>query len=154
MSSNLDNTVIYTDGACVPNPGAGGWGYVTHHPCGAVTEACGGEARTTNNRMELTAVLEALRALPAGARVTVCSDSTYCVYGLQSWRKAWARQGWVRKNGKAVPNADLWSELHQLILQMDATFVWVRGHAGDAGNERADALAAAGRLAALREVQP
>jgi ribonuclease HI len=101
--------------------------------------------------MELTAVLEALRALPAGVKVIVHSDSTYVVYGLQCWRKAWARRGWVRKNGKAVPNADLWSALHQLISAMDTTFVWVRGHSGDVGNQRADVLAVAGRMAALRD---
>lgn len=154
MSSISNTIIVWTDGACVPNPGAGGWGYVTRHPCGAITEACGGEPRTTNNRMELTAVLEALRALPAGAKVTLYSDSTYAVYGLQSWRKAWARQGWVRKNGKPVPNADLWAALHQLAGTMVATFVWVRGHAGDPGNERADALASIGRMATLQEGRP
>jgi ribonuclease HI len=146
-----DTVLVWTDGACLPNPGAGGWGYLTRHPCGAVTEACGGEFKTTNNRMELTAVLEALRALPAGVKVIVHSDSTYVVYGLQCWRKAWARRGWVRKNGNAVPNADLWSALHQLISAMDTTFVWVRGHSGDVGNQRADVLAVAGRMAALRD---
>lgn len=149
MSIVTNNIAVWTDGACHPNPGTGGWGYVMRLPDGTVTEACGGAAQTTNNRMELTAVLEALRALPNGSLATIHSDSQYAVCGLTSWSKKWARRGWVHKDGKPIPNTDLWKLLLDQAQRVQAIFVWVRGHSGDLGNERADALASVGRLATL-----
>lgn len=140
---------VWTDGACLPNPGPGGWGYLMRQPCGAVNEAHGGELVTTNNRQELTASLEALRALPDGARVIVHSDSTYVVNGMKTWRNAWRNRGWRKKSGERIPNADLWQALDQQASRVCAESRWVRGHNGDAGNERADLLAAAGRAGIL-----
>ena len=143
--ATLDLNNIWTDGGCYPNPGPGGWGYLMRQPCGNVVEACGGEPETTSNRQELTAVLQAMRALPDGASAVINSDSTYVVHGMQAWRKAWSRRGWVKKSGKPVPNADLWKALDEQASRVHADFRWVRGHNGDPCNERADRLAAAGR---------
>lgn len=137
--------VIYTDGACVPNPGAGGWGW--HRSDGA--QACGGDRVTTNNRMEMTAILRAMEALPDGATATINSDSQYCVKGLNVWSGRWAKRGWTMKEGKPVLNVDLWHALVEQRARLQVRFAWVRGHAGDAGNERADSLAATGRELAL-----
>lgn len=141
--------MVWTDGACWPNPGPGGWGYIIRRPSSAVIEASGGASAATNNRMELTAVLEALRALPDGAKVIVHSDSTYVVKGMSIWRNAWRQRGWRKKNGEPIPNDDLWQELDRQALRVRATFVWVRGHDGNEGNERADRLAALGRASVL-----
>lgn len=150
---STSTTLIWTDGACWPNPGRGGWGYVMQHHDGAVTEASSGSAQTTNNAMELTAVLEALRALPDGSVATIHSDSQYVVYGLTSWSKKWVRRGWIHKDGKPIPNTDLWKLLLDQAQRVQTTFVWVRGHAGDPGNGRADALASVGRFATLEETR-
>lgn len=131
---------IWTDGSCEPNPGPGGWGYVTD----TGIEACGGEMATTNNRMEMMAILMALRSIPTGAAVTICSDSMYCVNGLTKWNKKWAQAKWMRK-GEAIPNRDLWMDLEHEKARVFASFCWVRGHNGDRGNEAADALANRGR---------
>lgn len=140
---------IWTDGSCHPNPGPGGWGYVTD----AGTEAFGGEANTTNNRMEMMAILAALQSVPTGGDVTIHSDSMYCVNGLTKWNKSWARADWMRK-GVAIPNRDLWVQLDQAKARVKATFSWVRGHAGDTGNVAADALANRGRLSLLEAEVP
>lgn len=147
---------VWTDGACQPNPGAGGWGFTMRGPCGAVTEAIGGDTLTTSNRMELSAALAALRAVPDGASVVAHSDSTYVVHGMQSWRHAWRKRGWRTKKGEPIPNTDLWQRLDQQAQRVHCRFCWLRGHAGDPGNERADALAAAGRAGVLATgtVQP
>ncbi len=139
----------WTDGACEPNPGAGGWGYRLISPNGQVVERIGGEPLTTNNRMELTAILEALHALPDGCEVTVISDSRYAVNGLTIWRAGWRRRGWMRKTGP-MPNRDLWFALEEQLNRLRVRFQWVRGHSGDEGNERADALANTGRHQALQ----
>lgn len=140
---------VWTDGACEPNPGTGGWGYRVVYPDGTSREQCGGECDTTNNRMELTAVLMALRALPEGSIATIYSDSQYCVNGLTIWSRSWEKRGWRRKTGEDMPNRDLWLALHEERQRVRAVFEWVRGHAGNVGNERADHLASIGRAAVL-----
>jgi len=132
--------VVWSDGACDPNPGVGGWGW--HRSDGV--SAFGGEPDTTNNRMEMTAILEALKALPDGARVILHTDSQYCVNGLTVWSAGWARKDW-RKKGEPMPNRDLWLALDAEKKRVRAEFRWVRGHNGDAGNEKADRLAVMGR---------
>lgn len=132
--------VIWTDGACDPNPGVGGWGW--HRSDGA--SAFGGERHTTNNRMEMTAILKALQDLPDGARVLLHSDSQYCINGLTVWAAGWARKSWM-KSGKPMLNRELWMALDQQKKRLDVTFKWVRGHNGDVGNEKADRLAVQGR---------
>ena len=134
---------IWTDGACYPNPGPGGWGW--HRSDGE--QAYGGVRETTNNRMELTAILEALKALPDGAQATVYSDSQYCVNGLTVWARGWEREDW-KKKGEPMPNRDLWMALHEQKQRVVARFEWVRGHNGNEGNERADRLAAMGQAQA------
>lgn len=142
---------VWTDGACVPNPGVGGWGYTLKAADGSQRgEAFGGERHTTNNRMEMQAILMALRALPDGAAAVVYSDSQYCINGLTIWRKGWKRRDWRKKGGAPLLNRDLWLELEAETARVKATFLWVRGHNGDPGNERADALAERGRQEAKR----
>lgn len=137
---------IWTDGSCYPNPGgAGGWGW---HD-GQGRHEHGGERVTTNNRMEMTAILRAMQAQPDGAHVVICSDSQYCVNGLTTWKAGWKRKNWMKK-GEPMPNRDLWIELDRQQGRIKATFMWVRGHNGDAGNELADRLAAAGRAGVAR----
>ena len=137
----MDKTVyIYTDGACKGNPGAGGWGallrYGQHEK-----ELFGGAADTTNNRMELTAVIEALRALKWQCTVQICTDSQYVKNGMESWIHGWKKNGWQTAGKQPVKNADLWRELDNLVHQHQVTWTWVRGHTGHPENERADALA-------------
>ncbi|WP_345250595.1 ribonuclease HI [Pigmentiphaga soli] len=128
--------IVFCDGACRGNPGGpGGWGAVVRTPAGE-TELFGGAPDTTNNRMELTAAIEALRWLAEPAEVAVFTDSQYVVKGMNEWR-----HGWVRKNWKDVKNVELWQALIAEAQRHRATFRWVRGHAGHDGNERADALA-------------
>lgn len=131
---------LYTDGACKGNPGAGGWGvllrYGTHEK-----ELYGGQADTTNNRMELTAVIEGLAALKRPCQVCIHTDSQYVKNGMESWIHNWKRNGWRTSAKAPVKNADLWQQLDALIAQHDVSWQWVKGHAGHAENERADALA-------------
>lgn len=131
---------IYTDGACKGNPGPGGWGVLLRSG-GRELELWGGEALTTNNRMELTAVIEALAALKQRASVTVHLDSEYVRNGITSWIHAWVRRGWTTADNKPVKNVDLWMKLHTLAQSHEVQWQWVRGHSGNPGNERADALA-------------
>lgn len=137
MNTQVD---IYTDGACKGNPGPGGWGallrYGEHE-----RELYGGEAQTTNNRMELTAVIRALEALKRESRVVVHTDSQYVQKGISEWLPSWKRRGWMTSDRKPVRNADLWRELDQLATRHQIEWRWVRGHAGHVENERADALA-------------
>jgi len=131
---------IYTDGACKGNPGAGGWGAILE--CGGkIRELCGGEKLTTNNRMELTAVIRALEALRQRSRVRVHTDSQYVQLGISSWIHGWKKRGWRTADKKPVKNEDLWRQLDELAQQHEVEWLWVRGHAGHEGNERADALA-------------
>jgi ribonuclease HI len=138
--STLKHITIYTDGACKGNPGPGGWGAWLRsgeHE----RELWGGEPATTNNRMELTAVIEALSAIRQRSQITLYLDSEYVRNGITSWIHNWKRRGWKTADGKPVKNVDLWQRLETLTQAHQIEWRWVRGHAGDPGNERADALA-------------
>ncbi|MEO8409584.1 MAG: ribonuclease HI [Propionivibrio sp.] len=130
----------YTDGGCRGNPGPGGWG-VLLRSAGNEKELCGGEAATTNNRMELTAVIRALETLKRAAVVRVHTDSQYVQKGISAWIHNWKRNGWRTADKKPVKNADLWQTLDALAAQHQIEWLWVRGHAGHPENERADQLA-------------
>ncbi len=134
---------IYTDGACSGNPGPGGWG-VWLRSVGGERELWGGEAQTTNNRMELQAVIEGLTALTRPCEVELYTDSQYVQKGIQEWIHAWRRNGWLTSARKPVRNADLWQILWEATQRHRISWYWVKGHAGDPGNERADALARRG----------
>ncbi|HEY6511072.1 MAG TPA: ribonuclease HI [Burkholderiaceae bacterium] len=132
--------VVYTDGACKGNPGPGGWGALLRwgdHQ----KELFGGQAQTTNNRMELTAVIEALTALKQRCEVAVYTDSEYVKNGITTWIHNWKQRGWRTADKKPVKNVELWQQLDALAAQHDVSWHWVRGHNGDPGNERADELA-------------
>ncbi|MFV0426217.1 MAG: ribonuclease HI [Beutenbergiaceae bacterium] len=131
---------MWTDGACKGNPGRGGWGVLIHWG-ELVKELHGGDPSTTNNRMELTAVIEGLSALKRRCAVTIHVDSSYVMNGMKSWIHGWKRNGWRTANRQPVKNADLWQGLDAQVQRHDVTWVWVKGHAGDPGNERADELA-------------
>ena len=131
---------IYTDGACKGNPGPGGWGALLRYN-GTERELFGGEAATTNNRMELTAVIEALQALTRPCRVLLHTDSTYVQKGITEWINGWKARGWRTAAKEPVKNSDLWRKLDEVVRGHDIDWIWVKGHAGHEGNERADALA-------------
>jgi ribonuclease HI len=135
-----ESVVIYTDGACKGNPGRGGWGawlrWGAHE-----RELFGGEALTTNNRMELTAVIEALGTLKRPCEVTIHTDSEYVRKGITEWIHGWKQRGWMTADRKPVKNAELWKRLDALAQAHRVQWRWVKGHSGDPGNERADALA-------------
>jgi len=132
--------VVYTDGACKGNPGPGGWGALLRWK-GHEKELFGGELDTTNNRMELTAVIQALSALKSRREVAVYTDSVYVKDGITKWIHGWKQRGWRTADKKPVKNVELWQRLEALAAQHDVQWHWVRGHDGDPGNERADALA-------------
>ena len=147
----MDLVEIYTDGACKGNPGVGGWGALMK--TGSRTrELYGGEAATTNNRMELMAVIRALEALKRPCRVRLHTDSQYVQLGISKWIHAWKKNGWKTADKKPVRNADLWGELDALAAKHDIEWLWVKGHAGDAGNERADELANLGVASVPRAI--
>ena len=131
---------LFTDGACKGNPGVGGWGVLMRY---GETEKTmhGGERDTTNNRMELLAVIEGLKALSRGCRVRVHTDSQYVQKGISEWLENWIRRGWKTASGSAVKNQDLWQMLSIEAQRHDVSWHWVKGHAGHIENERADALA-------------
>ncbi len=131
---------IYTDGACRGNPGPGGWGVLLKAGSREKT-LYGGEAETTNNRMELTAAIEALRALKRPSDVVLHTDSRYVMDGITSWLENWKRRGWTTAAKKPVKNRDLWQALDEEAEKHSIRWVWVKGHAGNSGNELADALA-------------
>jgi ribonuclease HI len=139
--------VIHTDGACSGNPGPGGWGALLAAN-GREKEICGGEPATTNNRMELMAAIMALDALTAPSRVELHTDSKYLRDGITKWLHNWKRNGWRTADKKPVKNDDLWKRLEAAAERHEVDWRWVKGHDGDAGNERADALARAGLEAA------
>ena len=134
---------IFTDGACSGNPGPGGWGAILRSG-DTEKELFGGEILTTNNRMEMTAVIEALRALKKPVAARVHTDSQYVQKGISEWIHGWKRRGWKTAGKEPVKNEDLWRELDSLAARHDIEWIWVRGHAGHPENERADALARRG----------
>ncbi|HEX8963371.1 MAG TPA: ribonuclease HI [Rhodocyclaceae bacterium] len=134
---------IYTDGACSGNPGPGGWGAILRAN-GREKEIFGGEPETTNNRMEMTAVIEALRAMKRPVKARVHTDSQYVMKGITEWIQGWKRRGWKTAGKEPVKNEDLWRTLDQLASQHQLEWHWVRGHNGHPENERADALARQG----------
>ena len=132
---------IYTDGACSGNPGPGGWGAILKYK-GVEKELSGGEAQTTNNRMEMTAVITALSMLKEPCEVTVYSDSKYVIDSVtKGWAKSWQSKGWVKGNKEKALNPDLWEKLLALLDKHNVEFIWVKGHAGHPENERCDKLA-------------
>ena len=137
----MKNVEIYTDGACRGNPGVGGWGAILKY--GSIErEISGGEPSTTNNRMELTAVITALSLLKEPCHVTLTSDSKYVIDAIQKgWLDSWQKKGWRKADGKAVLNIDLWEKLVALLEIHKVDFVWVHGHTGHKYNERCDELA-------------
>jgi ribonuclease HI len=152
--------VIYCDGACEPNPGAGGWGFVVYENGVEIHAECGGDAVATNQTMELTAALMALRWFADRGivePVRLLSDSQYVVKGCNEWRHGWKRKGWKRGGPNAKPensaiaNLDLWKDLDEALALVPITLEWVKGHAGIVGNERADELSLIGREKALPE---
>lgn len=154
-TESLPFVQLFTDGACRGNPGPGGWAYILRHPkTGAEKEAAGGLAMTTNNQMEMQAVISGLRALQRPSSVEVITDSSYVAKGSIEWLPGWKRNGWRRREGKQwkpVKNAELWQELDELLSGHQVRFTWIRGHAGHAENERCDELAVAAALAVAKE---
>ena len=145
----MSEVVIYTDGACKGNPGPGGWGAWLksgEHE----KELWGGEKLTTNNRMELTAVIEALASLKKRCTVALYTDSEYVRNGITTWNHGWKKRGWLTADKKPVKNVELWQRLETLTAGHDVKWHWVKGHSGDPGNERADRLANRGVESALR----
>ncbi len=136
----MSRVEIYTDGACRGNPGIGGWGALLRFNDREL-ELFGGEAQTTNNRMELTAAIRALAALKRRCEVALYTDSQYLRQGITTWLADWKRRAWRTSERKPVKNQDLWQELEALTAQHDIEWHWVRGHTGHPENERADALA-------------
>ena len=143
MAAKQTEVELFTDGACSGNPGPGGWGAIL--PCGTrEKELSGGSAQTTNNKMELTAAIEGLKALKYPCRVTLCTDSKYVADGItKGWAASWRARGWKKSDGKPALNPELWEELLELCGKHDVKIIWVKGHAGHPENERCDALAVA-----------
>lgn len=141
--TKLKHVIIHTDGACSGNPGPGGWGALLQYG-GTEKELSGGEAATTNNRMELMAAIMALEALKTPCKVDLYTDSNYVREGIAEWIAKWKRNGWKTANKKPVKNVELWQRLDEARARHDIRFHWVKGHNGHPLNERADALARAG----------
>jgi ribonuclease HI len=137
--ADMPRVTIYTDGACEPNPGQGGWAALLQFGK-KEKELCGSEKHTTNNRMELTAAVSALQALQEPCHVTLYTDSEYLRKGITEWLPDWRRRGWKRKSGQ-LANIDLWQALEAIMSKHEITWHWVRGHAGNQLNQRVDSLA-------------
>jgi ribonuclease HI len=150
VASALPSVLLFTDGACRGNPGPGGWAFILRHPAsGKEKELAGGVAATTNNQMELQAVISGLRALSRRSKVEVVTDSAYVMKGAREWLPGWKRNGWRRREGKQlkpVKNVELWQELDELLTRHVVTWKHVRGHQGHPENERCDELAVAAAL--------
>ncbi len=150
-STSLPRVQLFTDGACSGNPGPGGWAYILRHPkTGAEKVGSGGLPQTTNNQMELQAVISGLQALSRRSEVEVITDSNYVAQGSREWLAGWKRNGWRRREKgawKPVKNVELWQTLDALLAQHRVRFTWIRGHAGHPENERCDELA----VAAIRQ---
>ncbi len=143
MSTELTRVELFTDGACSGNPGPGGWGAILRC-AGVEKELSGGEPETTNNRMELMAVISGLRALKRPCHVTITTDSQYVVNGItKGWAASWKANGWRKKDNKPALNPELWDQLLTELSRHEYEFHWVKGHAGHPENERCDALAVA-----------
>ena len=134
-------TTLYVDGACKGNPGLGGWGVFIQHPDGSEEELFGGEASTTNNRMELSAAIEGIKQIAAQQPMVIWTDSSYVQKGMSEWLAGWKKRHWRKSDGSAVLNADLWQQLDTLSANRQIEWKWIKGHAGHPGNERADQLA-------------
>ncbi|PRD40685.1 ribonuclease HI [Phyllobacterium phragmitis] len=144
--------VIYTDGACEPNPGIGGWSFVVYRDGEEIHHECGGDLNATNNTMEMTAALMALRWFAGRGivePVKILSDSQYTVKGCNEWRIGWKRKGWKRGPDKPLANSDLWKSLDEALTAVPVRLYWVKGHIGVKGNERADELAEVGRQSVI-----
>lgn len=147
MNSTLKNqtnpeVILFTDGACSGNPGPGGWGFILRHvPTGKEKISSGAEPDTTNNRMEMSAVIEGLKCLTRPVYVELVSDSSYVGNGLSKWLPGWKRAGWKLKDGKPIKNLDLWQEMDQLMQIHRIKYTYVKGHAGHPENEKCDQLA-------------
>lgn len=137
---NRKKIILYTDGACSGNPGSGGWACILVYK-NQEKELSGGEPETTNNRMEMTAVIEGLKALKESCEVDLYTDSKYVLEGATKWLQGWQEKGWKKADKKPVLNVDLWLVLSELLSQHEITWHWVKGHAGDPYNERVDTLA-------------
>lgn len=147
----LNYVRLYTDGACKGNPGPGGWAFILEHPAsGKQVEEAGGEAHSTNNRMEMMAVIRGLRMLRMPLVVDLYSDSQYVLKGLKEWMPGWKRKGWRTADGAPVKNRELWQELDALMVPHQISMNWVRGHSGHPQNERCDRMAVAARDVAGR----
>lgn len=146
MTTAKPHVLLFTDGACSGNPGPGGWAYILKHPAtGKSRESSGAEADTTNNRMELQAVIEGLDALTRSSVVDLTSDSKYVLDGLKTWLESWKKRGWKTADKKPVKNEDLWRKLDELKAKHDIRFHWIRGHNEHPENSRCDQLAVAAR---------
>ena len=145
---------LFSDGACRGNPGPGGWAYILRHPAtGTEKEGSGGQADTTNNQMELMAVIAGLEALKHRSAVEVITDSSYVAKGCSEWLAGWKKNGWRRREGKTwkpVKNVELWQRLDELLAAHQVRFTWIRGHSGHPENERCDELAVAAALVAAQ----
>lgn len=154
-NSDKPEVIVYTDGACSGNPGPGGWAYILKHTASdKVKKASGGEPETTNNRMELAAVIEGLRALQRPSVVCVVTDSQYVSKGMTEWLPGWIRNNWMRGSGRKkepVKNVDLWKALQDACERHDVRFEHVRGHAGHPENEECDRMAVAAVTEARRK---
>ena len=149
--NNTEGVPVYADGACKGNPGPGGWGVLIRMGQHS-KELFGGEIMTTNNRMELTAVIRALEALKRSCQLKIYTDSVYVQKGMTEWIVGWKARGWRTSDKKPVKNDDLWQQLDELAQAHEIEWIWVKGHAGHEGNERADALANEG-VAQLLQTQ-
>jgi ribonuclease HI len=141
----MKTLTIYTDGACSGNPGPGGWGAVLIYK-DRNKKICGGEAHTTNNRMELTAAIKAIESIKEPCKIDIYTDSTYVKDGITKWIHNWKKKNWKNANRKDVKNRDLWQELDQLLHMHNIGWHWVKGHSGDKYNDLADELAVRGRM--------